>query len=98
MVQFITGHNFLNRHEFLIYGRDYEVDPMCQYCDYNYVQTSQHIIGECPALVEARQEVFSLHIMEPPFNFPIKSIIKFLRLVEVEALRMDVSEGVNKTS
>ena len=81
-----------------VYGADYEVDPMCQYCDYNYVQSSHHIIGECPALVEIRQDVFSLHIMEPPFNFPIKSVIKFLKLVELEALRMDVTGGGNQTS
>ena len=102
MVQFITGHNFLNRHEFLVYGRENEVDPKCELCDFNYDQTSQHIIGECPALIGPRLEVFSLHTMEPPFNFPIKAIIKFLQLAteaaEIEALNMDGSEGEKKTS
>ena len=99
MVQFITGHNYLNRHEFLVYGADNEeYDPMCELCDFNYSQTTHHIIGECPALVEVRQDVFSLHVMEPPFNFPIRSVIKFLHLVELEALRMDVTRGGNQTS
>ena len=94
----MTGHNYLNWHEFIVRGAEEEVDPMCYMCDHNYSQTTAHIIGECPALIGPRLEVFSLHVMEPPFNFPIKSIIKFLRLVEIEALRMDVSKGVNKTS
>ena len=103
MVQLITGHNYLNRHEFLIKGpKDEEVDPMCQLCDYNYCQTSAHVIGECPALMGPRLEVFSLHTMEPPFDFDIKSIIKFLHLANINALCMkdtnESAEGVNQTS
>ena len=98
MVQFLTGHNYLNRHQFIVYGLEEEVDPKCDLCDFNYDQTSQHIIGECPALMGPRLEVFSLHTMEPPFNFTIKAIIKFLKLAEIEALNMDVSKGENKTS
>ena len=40
MVQLMTGHNFLNRHEFVVFGATEERDPMCEYCDYNYVPTS----------------------------------------------------------
>ena len=99
MVQFVTGHNFLNRHEFIVRGQvDEEADPMCHMCDYNYSQTTAHIIGECPALVGPRLEVFGLHTMEPPFNFPIRAIIKFLQLAEIEALNMASTEGVNQTS
>ena len=98
MVQFITGHNFLNRHQFIVYGLQEEVDPKCELCDFNYDQTSQHIIGECPALLGPRLDVFSLHMMEPPFNFPISAIIKFLRLAEIEALNMEESKGENQTS
>ena len=99
MVQFITGHNYLNRHEFLINGPDdEELDPMCHLCDYNYCQTTAHIIGECPALVEARLEVFGLHTLEPPFHFSIRAIIRFLQLAEIEALNMKKGEGVNQTS
>ena len=75
---------------------------MCDLCDYNYSQTSAHIIGECPALMGPRLEVFSLHTMEPPFNFDIRSIIKFLHLANIDALCMkdtkDSVEGVNQTS
>ena len=100
MVQFITGHNFLNRHQFLIYGpKDEEVDPKCELCDFNYDQTSYHIIGECPALMGPRLDVFSLHTVEPPLSFPIETIMRFLRLVEIQALNVaEVSGGVNQTS
>ena len=40
MVQLRTGHNFLNRHEFVVVGSIEERDPMCEYCDYNYVPTA----------------------------------------------------------
>ena len=98
MVQFITGHNYLNRHEFLIKGPyDEEVDPMCHLCDFNYSQTTAHIIGECAALIGPRLEVFGLHVLEPPFNFKITAVIKFLQLAEIEALEMK-EKGVNQTS
>ena len=71
---------------------------MCHMCDYNYSQTSAHIIGECPALMGIRLEVFSLHVMEPPFNFNIRAIIRFLHLAEIEALNLNMSKGVNQTS
>ena len=89
----------MNRHEFVIKGPiDEEVDLMWHLCDYNYSQTSAHIIGECAALVAPRLEVFGLHVMEPPFNFPIRAIIKFLEKAEVEALNMKRGQGVNQTS
>ena len=75
-----------------------EVDPKCELCDFNYDQTSHHIIGECPALLGPRLEIFSLHTLEPPFNFSIRAIIKFLQLAEIEALNMKGGEGVNQTS
>ena len=98
MIQFMTGHNYLNRHEFIVRGAEEEVDPMCHMCDHNYSQTTAHIIGECPALIGPRLEVFSLHVMEPPFNFPIRTIVRFLQLAEIEVLNMKESKGENQTS
>ena len=98
MIQFITGHNFLNRHNFIVHGLHEEVDPMCELCDYNYSQTTAHIIGECPALTGARLEVFSLYTIEPPFNFTIRAIVKFLHRAGIAALSMEEPEGVNQTS
>ena len=69
----------------------------CQLCDFNYSQTTAHIIGECPALVGPRLEVFDAHVLEPPFNLKIRSVIKFLRLAEIEALNLKEKDE-NQTS
>ena len=98
MVQLRTGHNFLNRHEFVVFGATEERDPMCEYCDYNYVQTSAHVIGECPSpqLMEARVQFFGFQFMEPPFMLPIPAVLKFLQSAGIEALAIDAEEGVKK--
>ena len=98
MVQFLTGHNFLNYHEFLVFGHKDEVDPMCEFCDLNYVQTSAHIIGECPSphLMELRQKLFGQHILEPPFLLPMPAVFEFLQLAGIEAFAMDADEGTKK--
>ena len=101
MVQFLTGHNFLNYHEFLVHGDREEVDLMCELCDYNYVQTSAHIIGECPSerLMELRKNLFGFHLLEPPFLLPLPAVFEFLQLAEIEAFAMDADEGAkNHTS
>ena len=99
MVQFITGHNYLNQRNFLVYGKEGEVNPKCELCDFNYDQTLQHMTGDCPALVGPRLDVFGLHTIEPPFNFPIETIIRFLKLAEVESLSfVEISMCVNQTS
>ena len=97
MVQFLTGHNYLNRHQFLVFGDKEEVDPMCELCDYNFVQTSAHIIGECPSshLMELRKKLFGLYIIEPPFTLPIPAVFEFLRQAKLEAFAMDETEGVS---
>ena len=97
MVQFLTGHNYLNRHQFLVFGDKEEVDPMCELCDFNFVQTSAHIIGECPSshLMELRKRLFGAHILEPPFTLPLPAVFDFLKQAKIEALAMDVNEGVS---
>ena len=98
LVQLMTGHNFLNRHEFVVFGATEERDPMCEYCDFNYVQTSAHVIGECPSpqLMEARVQFFGFQFMEPPFMLPIPAVLKFLQSAGIEALAIDAEEGVKK--
>ena len=74
---------------------------MCQLCDFNYVQTSAHIIGECPSphLMELRKRLFGHHILEPPFTLPLPAVFEFLQQCGIEAIAMDANEGVkNHTS
>lgn len=54
MVQIISGHNWLRKHESLI---DPEVDPTCRLCR-EEEETSYHLIGECPTLWRLRRDVF----------------------------------------
>ena len=74
---------------------------MCEFCDFNYVQTSAHIIGECPSefLMDLRLKLFGFHVMEPPFMLPVPAVLEFLQLAEIEALAIEANEGVqNHTS
>ena len=50
MVQIITGHNFLKRHDSLVNKDD---DNECRLC-LEDTETSFHIVAECPALAEPR--------------------------------------------
>ena len=100
MVQLMTGHNYLNRHQFVVHGaKDESRDPMCELCDFNYVQTSAHVLGECPSprLMELREELFGSKILEPPFMLPIPAILKFLQSAGIEAFAIPaVQEGAEK--
>merc|ERR1712110_1062212 len=61
MIGFITGHNFLKRHEDLIAakraekdGEDHVPDKWCDFCG-GGEQTSRHILSDCDALAALRQ-------------------------------------------
>ncbi len=53
MVQLITGHNFLKRHESLVNDGD---DDECRLCLEDQ-ETSYHVFAECPALAGIRRTV-----------------------------------------
>ena len=90
LAQLYSGHGFLNRHEFLVYGKDNEeYDPMCQYCDHNYEQTTEHIIGWCPFFLGLRQEIFGCLYKDPPFDFPTSKVVRFLRESGIMALQWE---------
>ena len=57
MVQFMTGHNHLARHNNIV---DPNESPTCSLCDYGYPQDTAHIIGECPDphLMKIRIDIF----------------------------------------
>ena len=54
LVQIITGHNFLKKHEALVNRND---DDECRLCLEDQ-ESSYHILAECPALAEPRLRVF----------------------------------------
>ena len=67
MVQFMTGHNHLARHNNIV---DPNEDPECKLCNQGYPQTSAHIMGECPFphLVQIRESLFGERYIAPPFT------------------------------
>ena len=75
MVQFITGHNYLNRHEALI---DSQVDPLCRFC-LEEEETSFHIIAECPALAVARFNTLGAPLLTLPLVWSVSQVASFLR-------------------
>ena len=56
LVQIITGHNFLKRHESLVNDDDYNECRLCLEDE----ETSFHIIAECPALAGPRLRTFGV--------------------------------------
>ena len=82
MVQLITGHNYMKRHEALVNRTE---DSECRLC-LEDDETSFHIIAECPAL--ARQRLMSLGriILGKPLQWTIKEITSFLREAPIGSL------------
>ena len=61
MIQLITGHNFLKRHEALVNKSE---DADCRLC-LEDEETSFHVIAECPALARQRQQTFGKCFLAP---------------------------------
>ena len=81
LVEMITGHNRLNRHESLVTKG--EIDPLCRFC-LEDDETSWHVIGQCPALWLKRRESFNSFFLEDPPKWNFFSLLKFLRLADLE--------------
>ena len=83
LVQMITGHNRLRRHESLI---NPNIDPICRWCNEDE-ETSWHVISECPALWRARRTVFGYHLIQnPPQNWHVRNLQKFLQVIGMEQI------------
>ena len=68
---------------------DPEIDsPVCNLCEEEEM-TSAHIMGACPALHRERQAAMGAFFMDPPFDAPIGSVLKFMRECGLAPLRWD---------
>ena len=84
LMQLITGHNYLNRHNWVI---DPDSIPDCDICDYGYIQDSQHVMAECPLYIEQRLNLFNHRVISPPFDdLSISKVLTFLLHVGSSAL------------
>jgi ribonuclease HI len=75
VVQLITGHNFLKRHEALM---DPSKDPECRLCMEDE-ETSFHVVAECPALAAVRYRTFGAIHLDAPLDMSVSGVCLFLR-------------------
>ena len=94
LMQSLTGHGFLNRHNFLVFGpNDEEVYPECDLCGgingKAPDQTFGHIFAECPIFFEIRAQIFGVYTLDPPFIYPKSKICQFLKETGIEELQWE---------
>ena len=102
LVQLITGHNYANRHQFIIDSNNGLVDPirdkhlaLCSLCGEDE-ESSLHLLAECSALMNLRLQVFGEHQLAPPFiNLKKSQLVCFLRGAPIDALKF-FTEGEQK--
>jgi len=86
LVQLLTGHNFLRRHEAKVNNSQDTQAALCRFCDWGEKETTEHIIGRCPVFVLQRLEHFDSIIMEPPFTWQLSHLLSYLRSTKLEHL------------
>lgn len=85
LTQFMTGHNFLNRHNFIV--RPEEANPLCSLCDSGEFQDSEHILAKCPYFLGLRQRIFHHFVLEAPFDdLAIGDVLSYLHQSGLEAV------------
>ena len=96
MIAFLTGHNFLKRHEAIIfdaetqyYDLDFEpADRSCDFCGNGGDQTTLHLMTECDKFARLRLECFGTASPEPPFMMAFSQVVAFLKLAKIESLEI----------
>ena len=78
----------MKRHEALIAkAKNLEADPSCRYCEEEgEEESSQHIMGECPAFCMKRYDLIGDITYQPPFaprTFTPTRILEFLKEAEI---------------
>ena len=61
LVRLLTGHNFLNRHSFLL-GETETAD--CRLCNESE-ETSEHLLCDCPVLSDTRFRILGKYQVSP---------------------------------
>ena len=87
MVQLITGHNFLNRHNAIVELG--EADPemsACRFCHQDE-ESSFHILAECDMFTRLRRDIFLQDKLEASdlanSKTSVLNYIKFLKKTEI---------------
>ena len=95
MVQILTGHNYMKRHQHIIdtaNGDDSE-GPICNLCNAGEM-TSFHILGECGPLNDLREKCFGFPQISPEnlYKLSKKALVQFLRGAPVDELQFFIQE------
>ena len=89
LVQLITGHNFLNRHNSIVELGEVDINlAKCSYCNDNDAEESTaHILSQCDAFAAKRLQIFGVPYFSPEeFAFKKASkLIQFLQEVNLDA-------------
>ena len=86
LVQLITGHNFLNRHNSIVLNQFSQYDDSgCRYCDENE-ESSFHIFARCERFAEDHRRWFDQPFLDHTFDVKAKDIMGFLRDAKIEEL------------
>lgn len=84
VIQWITGHNFLNRHNHIL-NPDLCPEPICRKCGLE-PETSSHIIIDCPALMAVRFESFKTIQLNPNPKWTTTKLVKFITNPAIQSL------------
>ena len=93
MVQMITGHNFLNRHQSLINS---DTSPTCRLCKEDD-ESAWHLIGECPMLRGKRWEYLGGPFLDNPPDWSPCRLLQFLHKAKISEMnqREDLDLSLN---
>ena len=86
MIQIITGHCFLNRHESLI---NKNVSPKCRKCEKIKKveeETPIHLIVHCPELKDKRKECFGEQFGHKNSKWTVHQLFNFMHKMNFEKL------------
>ena len=82
VVQLITGHNHMRRHEAIVND---EGERECRLC-LEEEESSFHIMAECPALARPRHQVFGQAFQNTPLQWSTKKVVSFVREASIDNL------------
>ena len=97
LVQFLTGHNFMARHEAIVHlGRDQlEGNADCRFCQTGLEESSYHIFAECETFADKRQRWFGLRELNLPFPqqiLTVSTLMGFLRDIDIKCMLYDIDD------
>ena len=94
MIQVMTGHNYMARHQNIIdvANRVEDTSPTCPLCNEGE-QSSQHVIGECGMLSHIRFKYFNMYFISPPFtNLSRTALVGYLKELPIGELQFFLEE------